>query len=79
MTAALGVFLAYAIALAFAWDSAPTTIAVIQACAGAVLVIPLLALGFGARRSRPWRARCAAPCPWRRSRSSSRSSGSSIP
>jgi peptidoglycan biosynthesis protein MviN/MurJ (putative lipid II flippase) len=47
VTAALGVFLAYAIALAFAWDSAPTTIAVIQACAGAVLVIPLLALGFG--------------------------------
>jgi hypothetical protein len=47
VTAALSVFIAYAIALALVWDSGPTTIAIVQAAAGAVLIVPLLGLGFG--------------------------------
>jgi hypothetical protein len=43
----LGVFVAYVIALAVAWNADPVTIAIIHAAAGAALVVPMLALGFG--------------------------------
>jgi peptidoglycan biosynthesis protein MviN/MurJ (putative lipid II flippase) len=43
----LAVFAVYVVALAIAWSADTVTIAIIQAAAGASLVVPLLALGFG--------------------------------
>ncbi len=44
---AVGVFVLYVVALAFAWDAGAVTIAAIHAAAGAALVVPTLAIGFG--------------------------------